>query len=123
MRDSLSKQIYSATPDRGQSLGFVDISLQSDNREVCTDTCFFVGVGLPNPLFTRQRRFRVSVGRFSKIDVSVSRYESRPTIYNQFNPSGLGFPTRFGQWAREPRPYDYRQLYTCQHALTIQEIL
>ena len=73
-----------------------------------------VGVGFPNPLFTHesplraQGRFRSSVGRFSKIDVSVSRYESRRTIYNQFNLYGLGFPTRFGEWAREPRPYDCR---------------
>ena len=28
----------------------VDISLQRDNQEDCTDTGFFVGVGLPNPL-------------------------------------------------------------------------
>ena len=44
----------------------------------------FVGVGSPNPLFIRQRRYRAAVGRFYKIDVSVSRYEYRP-IYNQFN--------------------------------------
>ena len=29
----------------------------------------FVGVGSPNPLFIRQRRYRAAVGRFSKIDV------------------------------------------------------
>ena len=56
-------------------LGSVDISLQLDNRKVCTDTRSFVGVGSPNPLFTRQRRFRAAVGRFSKINVLVSRYE------------------------------------------------
>ena len=77
-------------------LGSVDISLQLDNRGVCTDTRSFVGVGSPNPLFIRQRRFRSSVGQFSKIDVSVSRYESRPTIYNRFNPYGLSFATRVG---------------------------
>ena len=61
-------------------LGSVDISSQSNNREVCTDTSSFVGIGFPNPLVTHQRRLRTAVGRFSKIDVSVSRYEYRPTI-------------------------------------------
>ena len=58
-----------------------------------------------------------SVGRFAKIDVLASRYESRPTIYNQLNVYRLGVPSRVGQWARKPRPYDYRQFYKCQHAL------
>ena len=44
-------------------LGSVDISLQLDNREMCTDTWSFVGVGSPNPLFTRQSPFR-NQGRF-----------------------------------------------------------
>ena len=57
------------------------------------------------PFFTRQSRFRAAVGRFSKIDVQDSRYEYRPTIYNQLNLYGLDFPTLSSQWAREPRPY------------------
>ena len=61
-------------------LGSVDILSQSNNQEVCTDTWSFVGVGRPNPLVTHQRRLRTAVGRFSKIDVSVPRYEFRPTI-------------------------------------------
>ena len=64
----------------------------------------FVGVGSPNPLFIRQRRYRASVGQFSKIDVSVSRYESQPTIYNLFNLYGSGFPTRIGQWGDNLAP-------------------
>ena len=61
-------------------LGSVDISSQSNNREVCTDTSSFLGVGFPNPLVTHQRRLPTAIGRLSKIDVSVSRYEYRPTI-------------------------------------------
>ena len=61
------------------SVGSVDISLQLDNREGCTATQFCRGwVSQP---FARTSE-TISVGRFSKIDVSVSRYESRPTIYN-----------------------------------------
>ena len=60
-------------------LGSVDIWSQPDNRGGVTDAWTSVGVGFPNPLFTHQRRFWTSVGLFSKIDVSVSRYEYRPT--------------------------------------------
>ena len=27
------------------------------------------------------------------------------------NSTYMGFPTRIGQWAREPRPYDYGQFH------------
>ena len=65
-----------------QLLGSVDISSQPDNQGLRTDAWSFVGVGFPNPLVAHQRPFWTSVGRFSKIDVSMSRYESRPTIYS-----------------------------------------
>ena len=81
----------------------------------------FVGVGSSNPLFMRQRRYWAAVGRFSKIDVSVSRYEYRPTIYNQFNLYGSGFPTCLYR-SMGARPYDYRWLYKCQHALSNSRI-
>ena len=34
----------------------------------------------------------------------------------------LGFPTRVVQWAREHRPYDYKQFYKCQHTLIRQTL-
>ena len=38
--------------------------------------------------------------------------------YNLLNLYGWGFPTRAGQWARFPRPYDYGHAsHECQHAL------
>ena len=56
----------------------VDISGQPDNRVECTDTRAFVGVGSPNPLFARQRRFQTSVGQFSKIDLQSKINLPRP---------------------------------------------
>ena len=41
-------------------LGSVDISSQSDNRQVCTGAWSFVGVGFPNPLVTHHSPFRLS---------------------------------------------------------------
>ena len=58
----------------------VDISSRPDNQSRPTDARLFVGVGSPNPLLTRLRRFRTAVGRFSKINVLGPRYEYRPTV-------------------------------------------
>ena len=56
----------------------VDISWQPDNRVGCTDTRSFVGVGSPNPLFARQRRFQVAVGRDMNLDLQSKINLPRP---------------------------------------------
>ena len=49
-------------------LGSVYISSKPDNQGRYTDTCLFVGVGSPNPLFTHQTGTLTAVGRLFKID-------------------------------------------------------
>ena len=96
-------------------LGSVDISSQSNNREVCTDTWSFVGVGFPNSLVTHQRRLRTAVDRFSKIDVSVPRYEFRPTINSTRMVWGFQPALVNGEGTSPLRLRTV--LHKCQHAL------
>ena len=78
----------------------------------------------------RQRRYRAAVGRFSKIDVSVSRYESGPMPFRlsrnlqhrdnlqSIQPVRFGISNLYRSMGEGTCPYDYRWLYKCQHALS-----